>query len=59
MKTDDLMGSAATATGIAEGGGREPYDRPSLTLLGNLHDLLAGGGSAPVDGLFEEPGEGP
>ena len=35
------------------------YVSPRLTPLGNLRDVLAGGGSQPVDGIAVEDGHGP
>jgi hypothetical protein len=34
------------------------YERPKLVVLGNLRDLLAGGGSLVCDGTLSEPGHG-
>ena len=32
------------------------YSPPRLTPLGNLRDVLAGQGSLPADGPFQQPG---
>jgi hypothetical protein len=42
--TEEHVGAVAERDG-----GATPYEKPSLVLVGNLNDLLAGGGSQEQD----------
>ena len=37
----------------------DQYETPRLVPVGNLRDLLAGGGSQPCDGAVPQPGGSP
>jgi hypothetical protein len=45
-----MSDTAVVRNGVTEDG----YERPRLTLVGNLRDLLAGTASKPCDGGFPD-----
>ena len=49
MTIDVKKGNAPTAEQEAAGGRSNTYERPTLIPVGNLHDLLAQGGTQNAD----------